>query len=51
MMGVMDSVFETVSALAVFQSTTVAVLGLVSLLFLFRKLSGNGYKVQKGEVT
>ena len=50
MMGVMNSVLEVVSALAVFQSTTVAVLGLVSLLYLYRRLSGNGYKMQKGEV-
>ena len=49
-MRVMQSVLEIVSALAVFQSTTVAVLGLVSLLFLYRRLVGSGYRVQKGEV-
>ena len=49
-MSVMNSVLEVVSALAVFHSTTVAVLALVSLLYLYRRLVGSGYKVQKGEV-
>ena len=49
-MSVVTSVLEVVSALAVFQSTTVAVLALVSLLYLYRRLVGSGYKVQKGEV-
>ena len=49
-LSVMKSVLEVISASAVFQSTTVAVLGLVSLLYLYRRLVGSGYKMQKGEV-
>lgn len=49
-MSVMNNILEVISALAVFQSTTVAVLGLVSLLYIYRKLVGSGYKMQKGEV-
>ena len=51
-MGVVSNVIEVASGFAVLQSTTLAVLGMVSLLYLYRKLCGPNYisQLQPGEV-
>ena len=48
-MGVVSNVIELASGFAVLQSTTLAVLGMVSLLYLYRRLCGPAY-MQPGEV-
>ena len=50
-MGIFTNVLEIVSAMAVVHSTTVAVMVVVSLIFLYRKLVGGGIPSPKeGEV-
>ncbi len=51
-MSVFSSVLEVVSAVAVVHSTTVAVMVVVSMLFLYRRLVGGGIPTPKqGEVS
>ena len=51
-MEVLENAMELVSGLAIFQSTTVAVLGMVSLLYLYRRLAtpNQGSQLKAGEV-
>ena len=46
-MGLTSSVLEVV---AVFNSTSLAVLAVVGLLYVYRRLGHNGYKIKDGEV-
>ena len=50
-MSVFSSVLEVVSAVAVVHSTTVAVMVVVSMLFLYRRLVGGGPTPKQGEVS
>lgn len=51
-MGLVSNVIEVASGFAVLQSTTLAVLGMVSLLYLYRKVCGPSYTscLKEGEV-
>ena len=49
-MGVVSYVVELASYLAVFQSTTLSVLGMVCLLFVYRKLTALSH-LKPGEVS
>lgn len=51
-MGIFSNVLELVSAVTVVHSTTVAVIVVVSMLFLYRKLGSGGIPLPKsGEVS
>ncbi len=51
-MGIVSIVIDVASGFAVLQSTTLAVLGMVSLLYLYRRVCGPSYAsfLKEGEV-
>ncbi len=49
-MGVVEDTVELVSSQSIFQSTTMAVLGMVSVLYLYRRLTTSDSQLKPGEV-